>query len=324
MTKEEKARAYDKALKRAKEIERKYSHATDTYNEVIKIFPELAESEDERIYNLIYSSIKNDMSIGSPKNRELALAWLEKQKELPTNEEMLRTLRCEYEKGRADVIAEMEKQKEQKPISLNEHYNPDDYEVVMEGNVTGLRQKEQKFAECIEFDNEFNNQVSHLLASVLNGKYEYNEGFIKYAAQSLLGYAKNELKHAEWSEEDENYYSKLIKFLEINSHYVGNPKNERDLKEILLWLKSFKQEWSEEDNTRIERIASFVWKNRKGDTSEIYQQEQDVNWLKSLRSQQKSIISDTDKSNLKDAPTIIRKSNHPFKENIASIIEKYL
>lgn len=39
---------------------------------------------------------------------------------------------------------EMEEQKEQKPISFNEPYNPDDYEVVIEGNATGLRRKEQK------------------------------------------------------------------------------------------------------------------------------------------------------------------------------------
>ena len=57
------------------------------------------------------------------------------------------------------------------------------------------KQKEQKPIECIEFANEFENQVSHLLASVLNGEYEYNEGFVKHAAQYLLGFAKHELKH---------------------------------------------------------------------------------------------------------------------------------
>lgn len=51
--------------------------------------------------------------------------------------------------------------------------------------------KEQKPVQCIKFDNEFENQISHLIASVLNGEHEYNEGFVKYAAQSLLGYAKN-------------------------------------------------------------------------------------------------------------------------------------
>ena len=53
------------------------------------------------------------------------------------------------------------------------------------------------------------------------------------------------------------------------------------------WLESFKpqlkQEWSEEDKKRVNRISDFIWKNRKGDTDEIYQQEQDVNWIKSIK-----------------------------------------
>ena len=39
------------------------------------------------------------------------------------------------------------------------------------------------------------------------------------------------------------------------------------------------QQWNAEDYERLKRIAQIVWKNRKGDTDEIYQQEQDVKWL---------------------------------------------
>jgi hypothetical protein len=41
--------------------------------------------------------------------------------------------------------------------------------------------------------------------------------------------------------------------------------------------------WSEEDKIRLDRICKTLWKNRKGDTDEIFQQEQDVDWLKSLK-----------------------------------------
>lgn len=40
---------------------------------------------------------------------------------------------------------------------------------------------------------------------------------------------------------------------------------------------------NEENNKRIDRICEFIWKNRKGDTDEIFQQEQDVKWLQSLK-----------------------------------------
>jgi len=42
-------------------------------------------------------------------------------------------------------------------------------------------------------------------------------------------------------------------------------------------------EWSEEDSVRLQRIIDFLWYNRKGDTDTIYQQEQDIDWLKSLK-----------------------------------------
>jgi len=51
-------------------------------------------------------------------------------------------------------------------------------------------------------------------------------------------------------------------------------------------LKKIEQkpdEWSKEDNIRLQRIIDFLWYNRKGDTDDIYQQEQDINWLKSFK-----------------------------------------
>lgn len=86
-------------------------------------------------------------------------------------------------------------------------------------------------------------------------------------------------------------------------------------------------EWSEEDEAKKERLISIVKRALHGNEYPILNDNgatELITWLKSLRPQPKSIISDTDKSNLKDAPAIIRKSNHPFKENIALIIEKYL
>lgn len=51
----------------------------------------------------------------------------------------------------------------------------------------------QKPVKCIEFDNEFKKQVSCLIASVLNGEYEYNKGYVEWVSQQLLGYARHQL-----------------------------------------------------------------------------------------------------------------------------------
>lgn len=155
------------------------------------------------------------------------------------------------------------------------------------------KQKEQKFVECIEFDNEFEKQVSHLLASVLNGEWEYDEGFVKHAAQSLLGYAKHELeldgkallytadksyqigfrdgvasvKPAEWSESDKDVLMDAIcatdKLGNNEIYNKNNPNLAKAFRVAKDWLKSLperfslqsKLEWSDEDEDMYARIV---------------------------------------------------------------------
>ena len=110
-----------------------------------------------------------------------------------------------------------------------------------------------------------------------------------------------------WSEEDELKRSTLIHVVE---KLQGSAIFEGLLpEELIAWLKSLKdrvqpqpkQEWSEEDKKRIQRISDFIWKNRKGDTDDIYQQEQDVKWLKSLRLQKQWKPSEKQMEALKEA-----------------------
>lgn len=130
------------------------------------------------------------------------------------------------------------------PVKKQE-LNEDDMDltnkIVTEWKRIGLltSQKEQKSVECIEFDNEFNNQVSHLIASVLNGEHEYNEGFIKYATQSLLGYAKNELKHAGWSEEDRRIANRIQMILEFyDRNYPTDANIGSEIPKYISWLRN--------------------------------------------------------------------------------------
>ena len=78
---EEKARLYDEAKYIMKEYLESGNAGVIAENTIKKAFPELKESEDERIRTLIISSIKNDMTVGSTKNKEECIAWLEKQGE---------------------------------------------------------------------------------------------------------------------------------------------------------------------------------------------------------------------------------------------------
>jgi len=88
---------YNEALERAKKFHKKELYAESNGNLVEYIFPELAESEDERIRKWLIQDIQqaiidddyNDVSIEDAKK---ALSWLEKQKPVEWSEEDERIL----------------------------------------------------------------------------------------------------------------------------------------------------------------------------------------------------------------------------------------
>ena len=119
---------YEKKYKNALELAKDYFKANQRLGELEEndmlsdIFPELKKSEDERVRKAIVATIH--LYYGEPLEDEAKemIAWLEKQSEQilansaktckdeqkPTDEEMKTLLRTEYEKGRADAIAEMQ------------------------------------------------------------------------------------------------------------------------------------------------------------------------------------------------------------------------
>ena len=83
-----------------------------------------AESKDEKIRKAALEGIEHlERNLGWDAIGDIDILdvkeYLEKLKEQPTNEEMLRTLRTEYEKGVADTIAKYE-EKEQKPLTVED------------------------------------------------------------------------------------------------------------------------------------------------------------------------------------------------------------
>jgi hypothetical protein len=88
MTQEEKAKAYDEAVRKAKDIIKYYETHNREYEASIEdleaIFPELKESEDERIRKEIISIVKSyrECCITEGNHRfDDCIAWLEKQNE---------------------------------------------------------------------------------------------------------------------------------------------------------------------------------------------------------------------------------------------------
>lgn len=178
---------------------------------------------------------------------------------------------------------------------------------------------ERKSVQCIDFDNEFENQVSHLIASALNGEYEYDNSFIKHAAQSLMGYAKNELKPAvfnkatingepiptenqsvdiplaKWGKKDERIMNGIQLVLEswdrTHSSIAGLPSL---IPSYIDWLKSLperlniqpKQGRSDEDERIMQSIIKDIEFERNYTSAEtgkvIEKYNEQLVWFKSL------------------------------------------
>lgn len=79
LTIEEKAKAYDAAIKRAETVIKVAQNQKEVYGCVTTILPELKDSEDERIRKEIVDFITSSNKYGTNERCEAWLNWLEKQ-----------------------------------------------------------------------------------------------------------------------------------------------------------------------------------------------------------------------------------------------------
>ena len=163
MTIEEKAKAYDDALERAKEIHKTINPVGQKDIEVI--FPELAESEDERIRKEIRTYLHNELhNIDqlTPRTNEFErwIAWLEKQKEQKTewslqDEKILGEIFCAIR-----IDSALSEKKQDELICWLQQYRPYMY-------------KEQKPAEWSEGDEKKLSLIVGIIES-----YEHAHGIL--------------------------------------------------------------------------------------------------------------------------------------------------
>ena len=233
------------------------------------LIPELIESEDERIRKGLIEVV-SDIAGGWPfeehkitKNE--ALSYLKKQKEFFEHGYGL----YYYHNGGFTYInspaIEGEKQKEQKPTSFNEPYNPDDYEVVMEGNATSLKKKEKKPADDKAFEEWIDgwwkhNKVNNPDSYDKGDEIQFDEkGFKNFCRGIRNMYANQE--SAEWSEEDEKIRNLAIEWAEtMSGQFSFVDMDSTDFCKIATWLKSLRPQshWkpSEEQMEHLKRCFS--------------------------------------------------------------------
>lgn len=313
MTQEEKAKAYDEAIKKAKEIKEKimYSHlSTESCKAVSEyidtIIPELGESEDERIrkdiVNLIYW-LKGNPSLCSQYYRDRyddMLAYLEKQKECgpltekedeqkPADEQFpplegLDAIKAKYyddgfKNGFDEGVESV------KPAEWSEDYREEDIQT--------------RFAFYTYKDDPSTLYLSNVFVEEASRNHGFGTRILRAAEKvaETIGATTISLRVKMDSPANAWYRKNGYGYVAFEDGYDWLEKN-------LEYLKPNKQEWSEEDEEISKRIISDLrWERRntvfdKG----IRQYDKEINWmenkLKSLRSQPRKEIYQAAKHDL--------------------------
>ena len=270
MTQEEKAKAYDEAIKVVKPLyEQAKKDDCPIWSTYETIFPELTESEDERIRNTIIDALyshTNSINLLSSRGYQMEdiEAWLERQKETIHISEngMLAWLKKQEEEERYDAIPvestleyklgfkagkDSEKQKEphkrlrdKTPWTVIAKEELAHDEERLQANLEELRkiraekekQKEQNTDKC-----QGCNNVKGCINCVDGDQWAHIE----------------EQKPAEWSEEDEKMLSKIIKHFDW---YDSDRFNAEDCKEAQDFLKSLRPQPKKE--LSIEKAINWL------------------------------------------------------------------
>lgn len=220
-----------------------------------KYCPELKESEDEKIRKEfckdIWTFIPNEKA-------HKYIAWLEKHTIVPK----FRIGDTIQNKITNEVFTISNRS-----LSLGYYHNENHSFEVNFTEQDDWVLVEQKPVDKVEpitdgLNTEFQKQVSYLITSAINREHEYTQGYVSWVAQSLLGYARNELKFMEWSEED---------IVAIDCAVEVLSKNLPSLAASIERLKSLhpQKQWkpTEEQINSLERVLTYYGKGTKIYTS---------------------------------------------------------
>jgi len=276
-----------------------------------EIFPELAESEDERIRKAIIRLLQNGGYM-EPQDKEKAFAWLEKQ---PTNEEILKILQTEYEKGVADTIAKYDKipifrvgdtiiAKDgtcipQEPFYIERiddgfYWDGDNSILIGNQDEFQLMQKEQKDVLTERAQNIVANMLEDKIEGIQHDLIEFLSNavnaswvdIIKSAdcyAQRIRNVVQKEQKPAEWSEEEVGHLYTLARYIKSKGYEDDGEFLEGVANKLKRIRPQPKREWSEEDEKKLRTVISLMRASSAVDP--FYDKMCLEGWLKSLRPQ---------------------------------------
>ena len=306
---EEKAKAYDEAIKRLRNAfcDNNSRMCEEYRNAVLKIiepiFPELKESEDEKIRKWIIDYFKeNNAALAfSGISNESVIAWLEKQGEqkpveLPKGEDY----------GIDGLYAAIDILK--KTLGKVDGYQTDDGILEHKCAITAVKKLyNQKPAEWSEEDKTgLRDALWAIQQARAIAKDENDMGNLWYAEhwlESLKDRVQPQTRN-EWDEDDEAFLEDIICKVESDLTLNKDEKN---------WLKSLrskpKQKLSEEDEKMVERCLQLICESDYNLSDKV-----DLEfWLKSISPQNTWKPSDEQIEALHDTIIYVKDSMFPSK-----------
>lgn len=249
------------------------------------IFPELSESDDERIRKMLIARVRTAEEL-TEQLREWIIAYLEKQKAVNEKESFAWTRHDEA--VRKEAIACLENWKD----AIIRVGGLVDYENILAWLKEELPEKQKEQTE------ELSTRLNGLMQEyVKSGKDEEEQEHRLKCYQlfwDAIGdsefFKQKEQKSAEWSEEDERMLSRCIKSVECSKQFADSESYKAAKDVEMNWLKSLlerfslqpKPEWSEEDENRFNNLCCII---REAEGWNEVSKNAFIDWLKSLRPQ---------------------------------------
>ena len=299
MTQEEKAKRYDEKLDVARHIYADPSVKDEDKYYIEVIFPELAESEDEKIRKELIDIVAKSPITFAFEDKNKVLSWLEKQgghtdkiveraktekqrvlitesdgeANIDWDTRSLQDVKLLLEYG-LNYANKLEKQDGEKPFDYEnadiqqKDFAPKETVKEAESNLTPLERKVKDILFSFHINADDGISFDGTMAIVHN----------------LITLCQQEQKPA-WSEEDENTIKILMNIIR-KSEIIDSIIYTDSLKEKLYdWLKSLrpqsKQEWSEKDESlRLRTIGALATCKIGSPTKCVDEQ---INWLKSIK-----------------------------------------
>ena len=301
MTQEEKAKAYDMALEAARKelgVDRK---EWEVVQQVLhNIFPELAESEDERTKRMLntitYKMSQHQPDIFTEEENEWFYTYLEKQKEqkpVDKFQEYLNASPAERRKMNMDEILGDNKGHQKKSDALTTDSN-----------------KEADTSDC-----KYKN-LDDIAQEYVDGVRQYNPEPTWDLMQTAVCYgyhlAENKQKPVEWSDTNELVFQDICKHLKEEG-FGGWVVLLEALKNGE--FNTIKQEWSEEDKKNLHWLCRIIHTKKCEGVITLKEETELGEWIDKWLNhgpQPKQEWSEEEKADIKDLIGYLQDTVHPL------------